>query len=120
MATFTKVKLSGSTSGRGIKLAATGSVGTTIHTTETSSSIIDEVWIYAYNSDTVSLSMTVEYGGTSVPDDNIKVTIPSASGLTLIVPGLILSGTGASGSVVSAFAQTANKIVVTGYVNRIS
>ena len=31
MATFTKVKLSGSTNGRGIAVAATATLGTTIH-----------------------------------------------------------------------------------------
>jgi len=79
MATFTKVKLSGSTSGRGIKLAATGSAGTTIHATETSASIIDEVWIYAYNSDASAVTLTIEYGGTTDPDDIIKLSIPAVS-----------------------------------------
>jgi hypothetical protein len=120
MATFTKVKLSGSTSGRGIKLAATGSAGTTIHATETSASIIDEVWIYAYNSDTAAITLTVEYGGTTDPDDTLKLSIPATSGLTLVVPGLILTGTGAAASTVRAYAGTTNKIVITGYVNRIS
>ena len=43
MATFEKVLLSGSTQGKAIKVAATtsGSAGTTIHATGTSSSIID-------------------------------------------------------------------------------
>ena len=42
MATFTKVLLSGSTQGKAIKIAATtsGSAGTTVHATGTSSSII--------------------------------------------------------------------------------
>jgi hypothetical protein len=31
-----------------------------------------------------------------------------------------LSGTGAAASTVAAFAGTTNKIVITGYVNRIS
>ena len=38
MATFTKTLLSGSTQGRGIKVVATASSGTTIHATGTSSS----------------------------------------------------------------------------------
>jgi hypothetical protein len=37
-----------------------------------------------------------------------------------VVPGLILSGTGSAASTVAAFAGTTNKIVITGYVNRIS
>jgi hypothetical protein len=120
MATFSKVKLSGSTNGRGIKVAATATAGTTIHATGTSSSILDELWLYAYNSDTSAIALTIEFGGVTAPDDNIKISIPATSGLTLVVPGLILSGTGSSASTVAAFAATANKIVITGYVNRIS
>lgn len=120
MASFTKVKLSGSTNGKGILVASTASAGTTIHATGTSSTALDEVWLYAYNSDTAAITLTIEWGGTTAPNDNIKLSIPATSGLTLVVPGLILSGTGAAASTVAAFAGTTNKIVITGYVNRIA
>lgn len=120
MATFTKVALSGSTQGKGIKVVATASTGTTIHATGTSSTIIDEVWLYAYNSSTGPVSLTVEFGGTTAPDENIKIDIPPTSGLTLVVPGLILTGTGAAANTVTAFAGTANVVTLSGYVNRIS
>ena len=120
MATFTKVALSGSTQGKGIKVVATATTGTTIHATGTSSTIIDEVWLYAYNSSTGPVSLTVEFGGTTAPDNNIKIDIPPTSGLTLVVPGLILTGTGAAANTVTAFAGTANVVTLSGYVNRIS
>jgi hypothetical protein len=120
MATFSKVKLSGSTNGRGILVAATTSTGTTIHATGTSSTVLDEVWLYAYNSDTAAVTLTIEFGGTTAPNDNIKLSIPANSGLTLVVPGLILSGTGSAASTITAFAGTTNKIVITGYINRIA
>lgn len=120
MATFSKQKLSGSTNGRGILVAATASTGTTIHATGTSATVLDEIWLYAYNSDTAAITLTIEFGGTTAPNDNIKLSIPATSGLTLVVPGLILSGTGSVASTVAAFAGTTNKIVITGYVNRIS
>jgi hypothetical protein len=120
MATFTKVKLSGSTEGKAVKVAATASTGTTIHTTGTSASIIDEVWLYAYNSDTAAKLLTVQFGGTTAVDNDIKVTIPPQSGLTLVVPGLFLTGTGSAGNTVAAYAATADVITISGYVNRIS
>jgi hypothetical protein len=120
MATFTKVLLSGSTQGKPIKVVATATTGTTVHATGTSSAIIDEVWLYAYNSSTGPVALTVEFGGTAAPDQNIKIDIPPTSGLTLVVPGLILTGTGAAANTISAFAGTANVITVSGYVNRIS
>ena len=120
MATFTKTLLSGSTRGRGIKVAATATPGTTIHTTGTSASTIDEVWLYAYNGHSSDVLTTIEYGGTTSPDDTIKVTIPAQSGLVLVAPGLTLTGDGSAGLVVKAFAATADVITIHGYVNRIA
>ena len=120
MATFTKTLLSGSTRGKGIKVAATSSSGTTIHTTGTSASAIDEVWLYAYNGHTSGVLLTVQFGGTATPDDDIKVTIPAQSGLVLVAPGLTLTGDGSAGSVVRAYAATTNVITIHGYVNRVA
>lgn len=120
MASFTKTLLSGSTQGRGIKVAATASSGTTIHATGTSSSIIDEVWLYAYNGDTTDRLLTIQYGSTTSPDDDIKITIPAQAGLVLVAPGLTLTGTGAAANTVRAFAAAANVITIHGYVNRIA
>jgi hypothetical protein len=120
MATFSKVLLSGSTQGKAIKVAATTSTGTTIHATGTSSSIIDEVWLYAYNSSASAVTLTIQYGGTTAVDNDIKISIPPTSGLTLIVPGLVLTGTGSAANTVYAYAGTTNVITISGYVNRIS
>ena len=122
MATFTKVLLSGSTQGKAIKVAATtsGSAGTTIHATGTSASVIDEVWLYAYNSSASSVTLTIQYGGVTAVDNEIKLPIPPTSGLTLVIAGLILTGTGAAANTIAAYAATTNVITVSGYVNRIS
>ena len=120
MATYSKVKLSGSTEGKAIKVAQTASTGTTIHATGTSASIIDEVWLYAYNSSGSAVTLTIQFGGTTAVDNDIKLSIPSTSGLTLIVPGLILTGDGSSANTVYAYAGTTNVVTISGYVNRIS
>lgn len=120
MAIFSKQLLSGSSQGRAIKVVATASTGTTIHATGTSSTIIDEVWLYAYNSATGNVLLTIQYGGTTAVDHDIKIIVPSQSGLTLIVPGLILTGTGAAANTVFAYADTTNVITISGFVNRIS
>lgn len=119
MATFSKELLSGSTQGKMIAVAATGTPGTLIHATGTSSTIEDEVWLYAVNSDTTNRKLTIEYGGTATAD-LIEFTVPAESGLYLIVPGLILTGTGAAANNVRAFAATASVINIAGYVNRIT
>jgi hypothetical protein len=120
MATFSKVLLSGSTQGKAIKVAATASTGTTIHATGTSSSIIDEVWLYAYNSSASAVTLTIQYGGTTAVDNDIKLSIPATAGLTLVVPGLTLTGTGSAANTVAAYAGTTNVITISGYVNRIT
>ncbi len=120
MATFSKLILSGSTDGRPIKVAATGTPGTTIHTGSSTATTLDEVWLDAMNTDTTARKLTVEFGGTSAPDDLIEITIPAESGLVLVVPGLIVKGNASAALVVRAFAASANVVTVSGYVNRIT
>ena len=117
MPTYSKVKLSASTSGRPIKVAATGSAGTTIHSTLGTTST-DEVYLYANNTDIVTRTLTIQWGGTTSPDDSIVVGISPQAGIFLVVPGLIVVDTG-SAVTIRAFASAANIINITGYVNRI-
>jgi len=119
MATYSKIALSGSTDGKLIKVAATATAGTTIHTGSSTATTFDEVWLYAVNSDTTDRKLTIEYGGTSAPDDLIEQTITAESGLLLIVPGLLIKGN-ATALIVRAFAATANVVMIGGYVNRIT
>lgn len=119
MATAVKRKLSGSTDGLPIKVTGTGTGSTvTIHTSVsgTTDGSYDEIWLWAYNGHTADVSLTIEWGGASVPDQNIVVNIPYKSGLVLVVPGLILQNS----KIVKAFAGTGNVITINGFVNRIT
>jgi len=122
MATFTKLALqpAGTTGdGLGILVAATATAGTAIHTASTTATTIDELWLYGYNNETSSVVLTIEYGGVTSPKDVIKSTLASQAGLVLLVAGLVLQGN-ATAKIVRAFAATANKISIFGYVNRIT
>ena len=119
MATFTKQILSGSTDGKAIKVAATATAGTTIHTGSSTATTLDEVWIYAVNTSASDVKLTIQWGGTTATDDDIEYTVKAENGLYLIIPGLILKGN-ATPLVVRAFAATANVITLSGYVNRIT
>jgi hypothetical protein len=114
MATFSKQLLSGGTDGKNIKVVATGTPGTTVHTAHATSK--DEVWVWACNTDTSSRKLTIEFGGTTSPDDLIEVTVPAESGTMLIIPGWVLTNS----TVVRAFAAAANVVVVNGFINRIT
>lgn len=111
--TIAKAVLSGSTNGRPIKVAATATAGTLIHTAHASA--LDEITLYATNTTTVDVPLTLEHGGVTSPDDLLKQTIPAGE-TVLVAPGLPLTG----GVVLRAFAGTANVLNVVGYVNRIS
>jgi len=118
MATAVKRKLSESTDGKAIKVAATATAGTAIHTAVagTTAGTFDEIWLWAYNGHTADVVLTLEWGGVTVPDQNIIVTIPAKSGLVPVAPGLILQHSMA----VAAFAGTTNVVTILGFVNAIT
>jgi hypothetical protein len=117
MATFSKQLLSGSTNGKAIKVAATATAGTTIHTAVSGTASLDEVWLYAHNSSAGTVKLTLEWGEATAPDGNIEINIGAeGTGLVLVSPGLLLQNS----LVIKAFAGTANVITLTGYVNRIA
>ena len=122
MATFTKLALqpAGTTgTGLGIKVAATATAGTAIHTASTTATTIDEIWLYAVNTSTSSVKLTIEWGEATAPDGNIELTVLPEAGLVTVIPGLVLQGN-ATAKVVRAFAASANVVVVHGFVNRIT
>jgi hypothetical protein len=111
---ITKVRLSGGTNGRQIKVAATATAGTLIHTADATA--LDEIYLWAFNSSTAALKLTIELGGVTSPDDLIEQTIAAEDGYALVVPGLPLTG----GVVVRAFCASANLVMLNGFVNRIT
>ena len=121
MATFNKELLSESVNGKAIKVSATaiGTSPTLIHTGSATSTVFDEVWIYAQNNHTSDVALRLGFGGVSDPDDIIEFTVKTKAGLFLIVPGLVLKGN-ATPLTIKASAGTTNVISLSGYVNRIT
>ena len=119
MATFTKLCLqpAGTTgTGLAVKVAATATAGTAVHTASATATTIDEVWLYAVNSSASSVKLTIEWGQADAPDGNIELTVLPEAGLVTVIPGLLLQNS----LVVKAFAGTANVIMLHGFVNRIT
>ena len=110
--------LSGSPTGVGIKVTSTSSA-VTVHThneeTDPSypgvKSMFDEVHLWALNAHSASVTVTVRWGGSAVPDNLLPIAIQPGSFLK-IVGGMHIAGDLA----VSAVASVANKIVLYGYV----
>src|SRR4051812_9056302 len=96
-----KLKLSGSTDGQGVVVAAVATAGTLIHTAHATA--LDEIWLWCVNTSTTDVKLTIEYGGATAPDKNIEITIPAEDGLVQIVHGLLLTNS----LTIKAFAGTA-------------
>ena len=117
MTTFSRILLSGSTSGRAIPVVATATAGTAIHTAVSGAVSYDEIYLWASNVTAAAATLTIEYGGVTDPGDHIvkALTIPAYSPPIPVVTGQVLNG----GLAVKALSGTASAINLTGYVNRI-
>ena len=115
MATYSKVALSGASDGLNNKIASIlAGAGDVVHTAHASA--LDEVWLYACNTSTSDVKLTIEWGATSDDERLTEITITAEAGGVLVIPGLLI----ANSLVVKAFAATTNVINVNGYVNRIA
>jgi hypothetical protein len=122
MATYAKTILSGSIDGKGIDVTGTATAGAvTIHTGSATATTLHEIWLYAVNTDSAgaAIKLTIEWGAANSAKDTIELTVQPESGLVLVVPGLLIKGN-ATPLVVEAFAGTASKISIHGYVNTIT
>lgn len=116
--TMSKIPLSASTNGRGIKVTTVAPIDgsdTTIHAAVAGTSDTDYITLYVYNDDTVTRRLEIGWGGTTDPDDLIIQDVPSKQGLFLVVADLPLR----NGLVVVASAEAANVLVIYGHVTRI-
>lgn len=118
MATYSRILLSGSTSGRPIPVVATATAGTLIHTAVAGAVAYDEVYMWVSNVTGTAATLTIEWGGVTDPGDHsVKaVSIPANSPEIPIMTGQVMNG----GLVVRAFSGTASALNITGYVNRIA
>lgn len=117
MATYSIEKLSGSTDGKAVKIAATATTGTTVHTATANAGDIDLVSLWATNNDAdgETRTLTLEWGTTTAADGNIVVPVPCKAGPVFICDRLPLM----NGLLVTAFADEANDVLIFGKVERV-
>lgn len=120
MGSFAKVPFN---SGAGVvPVGPLGGPDTLIHTTGTSASILDEVWVWANNSQSYDMYLYLYLGTASgVSANEITVLVPAFS-TVLAVPGIPISGNGTIGRPVNALASSmlTGDVTIFGYVNRIT
>lgn len=117
MPTYEKVKLSADT-GMGFSLYAPGSVN--VHTTGTSATVMDEVWLWIANNDSTATA-ECEVGNPGA-GYIFYVKIPPKTGLNLVLPGVVWRGSGSAGRTITVTETvgSANDVYISGYVNRIT
>lgn len=117
MATYSIEKLSASTDGKMVKVVATGTTGTTIHTATANANDIDLISLWACNNDVdgETRTLTIEWGTTTAADGNIIVPVPCKAGLVFVMDRFPLM----NGLLVTAFADEANDVLIGGYVSRV-
>lgn len=115
MSSFTKQNLSGASLGQPIKVTATTTPGTIIHTAIAGTNAWDEVWIWVVNNDSSDRLVCIQYGGTASPDNEIWYNVIAKDGPKCITPGFILQNS----LVIRAYCSTGNVLQVHGFVNRI-
>ena len=114
------IPLSASVQGKAILIAAIATPGTLLHTTATSATLIDRVTLSFYNSDPLQQTVTVEFGGTTSPNNTVAIPVPGSSGLTHVFDGNPLLGDGSAGLSVRAFATKTKVCTAKGWVMRIT
>lgn len=112
---ITREKASASTNGRGVKVAATSTPGTAVHVVTSDADHLDHVTLWARNTDTALVTLSVEWGGVTDPDDLQVFPLPPDDRWYLLGPGFSFDG----GVTIAAFASVADKVVVMAEVNRI-
>jgi hypothetical protein len=122
---FSIIPFSASTDFRGIKVTATASAGDTVHVAQASASLPDFVTIDIENTDTVARPYTLQWGGTTSPDDKITGVVLPGDCLRVLTQKPIrnaltvkcFSGTMTWVDGVS-YTGAANVLVVHGHVQR--
>jgi hypothetical protein len=119
MATYEKKPLSESAQGTGIWLGYSASA-ITLHQTGTSSTVLDEIWIYLSNNNN-SIPAEIQITINTNPAPPIGLTLTGGTGLILVIPGLIVCGTGTVASTISVTDSSfGGGTYAFGYVNRIT
>lgn len=118
MATYSWMKLSGSTDGKGIKVTGTSSAAdVTLHTAITGTADFDFVTLYAVNQDAdgESRTLTIAWGAETSPDNVITVPVPAGVGFVLVAEELPLQNS----LVIGAWADEADDVIIYGKVFRV-
>jgi hypothetical protein len=111
--------LSAASDGLPIQLSATAGAGTTLHTMVTGTTTMDRVFMFAANSSSLAINVTIEWGASTT---RLSEVVPGKVTSYPIISGLPLWGRSGSVSatVLKGYASTSAVINIFGYVNRVT
>jgi hypothetical protein len=119
MATYSRQLLSQSVNGMPIKLVATATPGTLVHTALAGTTGFDEVYLWFTNTTNAAVSVTIEFGDATAPDHHLvdSYALPANCAPIPLITGQVLQNSKTCAAYVNVGGT--NAVVVTGYVNRI-
>lgn len=117
MATTTQYGLQNASSinGMGVKIVATSSPGTAVHTCQSGTDYFDTIWLFAVNRNAGTVGVVVQYGDTAT-ENSFGVSIPPNNAPIMILQGLRLN----NGKIVYVYATAANDVTILGFSDHTS
>ena len=107
--------LSASTDGTQILVTQTSTPGTLLHTHDPNNGRFDRVWLRMCNVTGASVTITVEWAGTTSPDDTVVLKASAQRGEFVMIDGRLLG----NGHSIRCFATSAVAITVHGEVEHV-
>lgn len=108
--------LSESTNGRQIKVAATATPGTLVHTAVSGTADFDYITLEAVNTSTSVVTLTIEWGGTTSPDDHVVISLSPQRGRQVVIDRCMLN----NGLAVRCYSSSANDVNIYGEVRTVT
>jgi len=109
-----------SSSSDGLPIAVSGTTGAVnLHTGPTATNVFDRVFIYAGNTLTLSVFMTIEWGASTTL---FREEIPARAIAYPVLTGQLLLGRSGSvtATILKAFSTHSATLRITGYVDRVT
>lgn len=102
--------LSESTNGRQILVTATATPGTLLHTCAAGTDQIEALTLEAVNKSGSTVTLTIEWGGTTDPNDLTTIDVPSGRGPIVVIDRRRMN----NGLAIRAFASTGSVVAIYG------
>jgi hypothetical protein len=97
-------------------VAATATPGTLVHTAVSGTADFDYITLEAVNTSTSVVTLTIEWGGTTSPDDHVVISLSPQRGRQVVIDRCMLN----NGLAVRCYSSSANDVNIYGEVRTVT